>query len=85
MKQLQIKEFAGTFCELNDINYLALSEILELDKIRIILDAKNLYISSDLKINKTSLTAEELLKLNLREIELIDGLWYNKSTLEGNA
>ena len=86
MKQLQIKEFAGTFCELNDINYLALCEIAELDKIkRNIIDAKNLYISSDLMINKTTLTKEELIKLNLTEIELIDGYWYFKTDLEGNV
>ena len=36
-------------------------------------------------INKTTLTKEELIKLNLTEIELIDGFWYYKSDLEGNV
>ncbi len=75
MKPILVNNLAGTFCELNNTNYQALCYIAELDKIRrsIIIDSKFLYISSDFKINKTSLNREELLKLNLKEIELIDG------------
>jgi len=84
MHPLQIKDLAGTFCELNEINQLALLEIAVLDIIkRNIVNTKNLYISSDFKINKTTLTADELKKLNLREIELVQGFWYYKSDLEG--
>lgn len=81
MKPILVNNLSGTFCELNDKNFQALCSIAELDKVRrnIIIDAKNLYISSDLKINKTTLNREELIKLNLKEIELIDGFWYYKS------
>lgn len=83
MKPVLVHCLSGTFCELNDKNFTALCFIAQLDKIRRnTIDAKNLYISSDLKINKTSLNREELIKLNLKEIELIDGYWYYKSDIE---
>ena len=80
MKPIRKEEFSGKFCEYNENNFTALSSEFELGRIkRVLVEYKNLYITSDLMLEILSLTSEELKKLNLQEIELIDGLWYSKS------
>ena len=80
MKALIKKQFTGKFCEYNEMNFTALSSEFKLGRIkRVLVEYKNLYITSDLMLEISSLTSEELKKLNLQEIELIDGLWYSKS------
>ena len=83
MKALIRKQFTGKFCEYNEMNFTALSSEFELGRIkRVLAEYKNIYITSDLMLEISSLTTEELKKLNLQEIELIDGLWYSKSELK---
>lgn len=79
------EEFPGKFCQHNDENFIALSKNFKLGKIkRFLVEYKNLYVTSDLTLELSSLTREELQKLNLQEIELIDGFWYNKNEIEDN-
>ena len=83
MKALIRKQFTGKFCEYNEMNFTALSSEFKLGRIkRVLVEYKNIYITSDLMLEISSLTTEELKKLNLQEIELIDGLWYSKSELK---
>jgi hypothetical protein len=83
MKPIRKEELCGRFCEYNDKNFTALSSEFELGRIkRVLAEYKNLYITSDSMLEISSLTSEELKKLNLQEIELIDGLWYSKSDLK---
>ena len=83
MKALIRKQFSGKFCEYNDNNFTALSSEFELGRIkRVIVEYRNLFITSDLMLEISSLSSDELKKLNLQEIELIDGLWYDKTEIE---
>lgn len=83
MKPIMKKDFTGKFCEYNERNFITLSTEFKLGRIkRSLAEYKNFYIASDLMLAVTSLTSEELQKLNLREIELIDGLWYLKDDLQ---
>ena len=83
MKALIRKQFSGKFCEYNDNNFTALSSEFELGRIkRGIVEYRNLFITSDLMLEISSLSSDELKKLNLQEIELIDGLWYDKTEIE---
>ena len=83
MKALIRKQFTGKFCEFNEKNFTALSSEFELGRIkRVLVEYKNLYITSDSMLEISSLTSDELKKLNLQEIELIDGLWYDKTEIE---
>ena len=83
MKALIRKQFSGKFCEYNDNNFTALSSEFELGRIkRGIVEYRNLFITSDLMLEISSLSSDELKKLNLQEIELIDGLWYDKTQIE---
>lgn len=83
MKAIQSENFIGKFCEYNEDNFTALSTKFKSGKIkRCLREYKNIYVTSDLILEHTSLTSEELIKLNLQEIELIDGLWYLKNEIE---
>ena len=83
MKALIRKQFSGKFCEYNDNNFTALSSEFELGRIkRGIVEYRNLFITSDSMLEISSLSSDELKKLNLQEIELIDGLWYDKTEIE---
>ena len=83
MKPIRKEEFLGKFCEYNDNNFTALSSEFELGRIkRVIVEYRNLFITSDLMLEISSLSSDELKKLNLQEIELIDGLWYINSDLK---
>ena len=83
MKALIRKQFTGKFCEFNEKNFTALSSEFKLGRIkRVLVEYKNLYITSDSMLEISSLTSDELKKLNLQEIELIDGLWYDKTEIE---
>lgn len=83
MKAIKNNEFVGKFCEYNEDNFAELSNKFELGKIkRCLQEYKNLFVTSDLLLEYSSLTAEELKRLNLQEIELIDGLWYIKDEIE---
>ena len=83
MKALIKKQFTGKFCEYNEMNFAALSSEFELGRIkRGIVEYRNLFITSDLMLEISSLSSDELKKLNLQEIELIDGLWYDKTEIE---
>lgn len=82
MKALLRKQFSGKFCEYNDKNFITLSTEFKLGKNkRTLRKTLNIYITSELEICFTYLTREELQKLKLQEIELIDGLWYLKTDL----
>ena len=82
MKPIINEEFVGKYCEISDNNYLSLLEKFKLGKMkRPLLEYKNLFISSDLELNFTSLNSDELTKLNLKEIILIDGFWYLRDEL----
>lgn len=83
MQPLSKQEFVGKFCKLSDENFTALSKEFDIGRIkRCLAEYRNIYVTSDLHIEYTSLNSEELTRLKLREIELIDGFWYNKSELE---
>ena len=83
MKALLKKQFTGKFCEYNEMNFTALSSEFKLGRIkRVLVEYKNIYITSDSMLEISSLSSDELKKLNLQEIELIDGLWYSKSELK---
>ena len=83
MKALIKKQFTGKFCEYNEMNFTALSSEFKLGRIkRVLVEYKNIYITSDSMLEISSLSSDELKKLNLQEIELIDGLWYSKSELK---
>lgn len=83
MKAIKNNEFVGKFCLYNEENFAELSNKFKLGKIkRCLQEYKNLFVTSDLLLEYSSLTAEELKRLNLQEIELIDGLWYIKDEIE---
>ena len=83
MKTIINEEFVGKYCEISDNNYLTLLEKFKLGKMkRPLLEYKNLFISSDLELQFTSLNSDELMKLNLKEITLIDGFWYLKESVD---
>ena len=83
MKLIRKEEFLGKFCEFNEKNFTALSSEFELGRIkRVLVEYRNLFITSDLMLEISSLSSDELKKLNLQEIELIDGLWYDKTEIE---
>lgn len=83
MQPLSKEEFVGKFCELSDVNFTALSKEFDIGRIkRGLSEYRNLYVTSDLHVEYTSLNTEELTRLKLREIEMIDGFWYDKSALE---
>lgn len=76
------EEFSGKFCEYNERNFITLSTEFKLGKNkRTLRKTLNIYITSELEICFTYLTKDELTKLNVQEIELIDGLWYLKTDL----
>lgn len=82
MKSLIREQFSGKFCRYNDKNFITLSTEFKLGKNkRTLRKTLNIYITSELEICFTYLTREELQKLKLQEIELIDGLWYLKTDL----
>ena len=83
MKALIKKQFTGKFCEYNEMNFTALSSEFKLGRIkRVLVEYKNIYITSDSMLEISSLSSDELKKLNLQGIELIDGLWYINSDLK---
>lgn len=82
MKALIRKQFSGKFCEYNERNFSVLSTEFKLgENKRTLRKTLNIYITSELEICFTYLTKDELTKLNVQEIELIDGLWYLKTDL----
>lgn len=82
MKAIKNNEFVGKFCLYNSENFAELSNKFKLGKNKRPLVKLNIYITSELEVCFTSLTSEELKRLNLQEIELIDGLWYIKDEIE---
>lgn len=82
MKAIKNNEFVGKFCLYNSENFTELANKFKLGKNKRPLVKLNIYITSELEVCFTSLTSEELKRLNLQEIELIDGLWYLKNEIE---
>lgn len=82
MKAIKNNEFVGKFCLYNGENFTELSNKFKLGKNKRPLVKLNIYITSELEVCFTSLTSDELKRLNLQEIELIDGLWYIKDEIE---
>ena len=82
MKAIKNNEFVGKFCLYNGENFAELSNKFKLGKNKRPLVKLNIYITSELEVCFTSLTSGELKRLNLQEIELIDGLWYIKDEIE---
>lgn len=83
MNPIRKEELCGRFCEYNDKNFTALSSEFKIGKNkRTLRKTLNIYITSDLEVCFTYLTSNELKKLNLQEIKLIDGFWYFKSDLK---
>ena len=79
MQPLSKQEFVGKFCKLSDENFTAISKEFAIGRIkRGLSEYRNLYVTSDSHVEYTSLNVEELTRLKLREIELIDGFWYDK-------
>ena len=82
MKVIKNNEFVGKFCLYNSENFAELANKFKLGENKRPLVKLYIYITSELEVCFTSLTSEELKRLNLQEIELIDGLWYLKNEIE---